>query len=97
MLEHVVFLLLNKSRLTQEMRNDICVLADAVRAELNMDLENRVTFLDLDRSDLETAVSFWQFQTQMDLQRFQSCNAHRAHLALLKEALEDKAVFDRSF
>ena len=97
MLEHVVCLILNKERLTQEMRDDISCLADRIRFELNIVLENSVAFTELDDSSLVTAISFWRFQAQEDLLRFQKSSAHLAHLALLKDALEDKAVFDRSF
>lgn len=96
MVEHVVCLMLNKSRLTQEMRDDISDLADKVRSELDLVLENKVTFLDLNDSTLEAAVSFWRFRTAEDLLCFQKSSVHLAHLALLKEALEDKAIFDRS-
>lgn len=94
-IEHLVLLALDRDRLTEDHLRDVLELADRVRAELGIKLENQVSFTEPEGSSVVAALSHWHFSSAEDLRRFRESKAHLDHLAFMRPVLLDKQILDR--
>ena len=94
--EHLVLLVLDRKHLTGEQREDILTLADRVREELDITLENSVVFSSTPEAEVVGALSHWHFASQDDLNRFRMSRAHLEHLERMRPVLLDKQIIDRT-
>ena len=93
--EHLVLLVLDRKRLTEEQRRDMLTLADRVRGELDITLENTVVFSETPEAEVIGALSHWHFASREDLDRFRMSRAHLEHLDRMRPVLLDKQIIDR--
>ncbi len=94
-IEHLVLLALDRDQLTEDHRRDILELADRVRAELGITMENQVSFTEPEGSSVVAALSHWHFSSAEELCRFRESKAHLSHLAFMRPVLLDKQILDR--
>ncbi|MBQ9664161.1 MAG: hypothetical protein IJV40_13520 [Oscillospiraceae bacterium] len=94
--DHLVLLVLDRKLLVQELREDMLTLADRVREELGIPLENTVVFSDTPGSETVGALSHWLFRSEKELKRFQKSRAHLEHLERMRPVLLDKTIVDRT-
>ena len=93
-IDHLVLLAVRRELLTEEKRADFLSLADEVRKELAITLENSVVFSEPEGSPVSGVLSHWRFDSQEDLDRFRTSRAHLDHLARMKPLLIGKQVID---
>ena len=93
-IDHLVLLAVRRELLTEEKRADFLSLADEVRKELAIALENRVVFSEPEGSPVSDILSHWRFASQEDLERFRISRAHLDHLERVKPLLLGKQVID---
>ena len=94
--EHLVLLAADRRLLTAELHQDVLSLADRVRAELGISLENSVVFSDTPDSDITGILSHWRFSSQEDLTIFRESKAHLLHLQRMSPVLLAKQIIDLS-
>ena len=93
-LDHLVLLALDRRLLTEEHRRDMLTLADRVREELGISLDNSVCFSETGNSDIIGALSHWHFASEEDLKNFRTSRAHLDHLERMKAVLLDRQILD---
>ena len=93
-IDHLVLLVVRRELLTEEKRADFLGLADEVRKELGIPLENSVVFSDTAGSPVVGVLSHWRFASEEDLARFRDSRAHLDHLERMRPLLLEKQVID---